>query len=315
MAVDLKKQLSNNIWVEAFRPPSVKDMVLPDKYREDFISYIQEGRIPNLLFYSSSGGTGKTTIAKALCNDLDADMLYINVSKDSSIETLRITITKFACTKSFEGKQKIIVMDEFDGAGTALQKGLRADIESFSNTCRFIFTANYVADIIPQLRDRVMEYDFNYNEPSIKAEMIPKISARVKSIMKSKNIDFDNDVVNNLVEKKFPSIRKTIQLCQQYTRNGRKLDDGVFKLKVLDDTFIKNLKEKKINAVRKYIIEQGIDWSETYSMMYEIVVPELDNSKKPQAIQTLAQYQHWDSSAKDKELNFAACVCSLMAVV
>ena len=134
MAVDLKKQLSNNIWVEAFRPPSVKDMVLPDKYREDFISYIQEGRIPNLLFYSSSGGTGKTTIAKAMCNDLDADMLYINVSKDSSIETLRITITKFACTKSFEGKQKIIVMDEFDGAGTALQKGLRADIESFSNT-------------------------------------------------------------------------------------------------------------------------------------------------------------------------------------
>ena len=268
-----------------------------------------------MLFYSASGGTGKTTVAKALCNDLDADMLYINISKDSGIDTLRNTITKFACTKSLEGKQKIIVMDEFDGAGPALQKGLRADIEQYSSSCRFFFTANYVANIIPQLRSRVQEYNFNFTEQGVRTEMLPNVVKRVSSILKSKNVEFEPEILQSLVEKKFPDIRKTIQLCQQYTSNGRKLDDGVFTLKTLDDSFIENVKSKKINAVRKYVIEQGIDWSETYSMMFNVLVPVIDNAKKPQAIQILAQYQHWDANALDKELNFAACICALMSVV
>lgn len=315
MAPNLKKQLSNNIWVEAYRPPNVKSMVLPKKYMEDFLGFVSSGQVPNLLFYSASGGTGKTTVAKALCNDLDADMLYINISKDSGIDTLRNTITKFACTKSLEGKQKIIVMDEFDGAGPALQKGLRADIEQYSSSCRFFFTANYVANIIPQLRSRVQEYNFNFTEQEVRTEMLPNVVKRVASILKSKNVDFDPEILQSLVEKKFPDIRKTIQLCQQYTSNGRKLDAGVFTLKTLDDSFIENVKSKKINAVRKYVIEQGIDWSETYSMMFNVLVPVIDNAKKPQAIQILAQYQHWDASALDKELNFAACICALMSVV
>lgn len=315
MAPNLKKQLSNNIWVEAYRPPNVKSMVLPKKYMEDFLGFVSSGQVPNLLFYSASGGTGKTTVAKALCNDLDADMLYINISKDSGIDTLRNTITKFACTKSLEGKQKIIVMDEFDGAGPALQKGLRADIEQYSSSCRFFFTANYVANIIPQLRSRVQEYNFNFTEQEVRTEMLPNVVKRVSSILKSKNVEFEPEILQSLVEKKFPDIRKTIQLCQQYTSNGRKLDDGVFTLKTLDDSFIENVKSKKINAVRKYVIEQGIDWSETYSMMFNVLVPVIDNAKKPQAIQILAQYQHWDASALDKELNFAACICALMSVV
>jgi DNA polymerase III delta prime subunit len=315
MAPNLKKQLSNNIWVEAYRPPNVKSMVLPKKYMEDFLGFVSSGQVPNLLFYSASGGTGKTTVAKALCNDLDADMLYINISKDSGIDTLRNTITKFACTKSLEGKQKIIVMDEFDGAGPALQKGLRADIEQYSSSCRFFFTANYVANIIPQLRSRVQEYNFNFTEQEVRTEMLPNVVKRVSSILKSKNVEFEPEILQSLVEKKFPDIRKTIQLCQQYTSNGRKLDDGVFTLKTLDDSFIENVKSKKINAVRKYVIEQGIDWSETYSMMFNVLVPVIDNAKKPQAIQILAQYQHWDANALDKELNFAACICALMSVV
>jgi DNA polymerase III delta prime subunit len=315
MAPNLKKQLSNNIWVEAYRPPNVKSMVLPKKYMEDFLGFVSSGQVPNLLFYSASGGTGKTTVAKALCNDLDADMLYINISKDSGIDTLRNTITKFACTKSLEGKQKIIVMDEFDGAGPALQKGLRADIEQYSSSCRFFFTANYVANIIPQLRSRVQEYNFNFTEQEVRTEMLPNVVKRVSSILKSKNVEFEPEILQSLVEEKFPDIRKTIQLCQQYTSNGRKLDDGVFTLKTLDDSFIENVKSKKINAVRKYVIEQGIDWSETYSMMFNVLVPVIDNAKKPQAIQILAQYQHWDANALDKELNFAACICALMSVV
>lgn len=315
MAVDIKKQLQNNIWVEAFRPPSVKDMVLPDKYREDFVTFIETGKIPNLLFYSSSGGTGKTTVAKALCNDIDAEMLYINISKESGIDVLRTTISKFACTKSFEGKTKVIVMDEFDGAGIALQKGLRADIEAYSNTCRFIFTCNYVSNIIPQLRSRTQEYNFNYTESGIKEELVPKVVSRVKSILTVKKVSFDEETLKSLVEKKFPDIRKTIQLCQQYTQGGKRLDEGVFNLKSLDDNFIESLKAKKINAVRKYVIDNGIDWSEMYSLMFNIVVPIVENSKKPLAIESLAKYQHWDSTAIDKELNFAACICDLMKVV
>ena len=315
MAVDIKKQLKNNQWIEAFRPPSVKDMVLPDIYREDFLSFINEGKIPNMLFYSSSGGTGKTTIAKAICNDLKADMLYINVSKDSGIDTLRTTISKFACTASFEGSQKVVVLDEFDGAGPQLQKGLRADIEAYSNTCRFIFTANYVANILPQLRDRVNEYNFNYTDEETKNEMIPKVVERLKSILKVKKVEYDEDTLSQLVAKNFPSIRKTIKLCQQYTNSGRRLDSGVFSLKTLDDDFIDSLKAKKINAVRKYVIDNGIDWSEMYSLMFNLVVPIVDGAKKPQSIEILAQYQHWDATAMDKELNFAACVCSWMRVI
>lgn len=315
MAVDLKKQLKNNIWVEAFRPPSVKDMVLPDSYRKDFLSFVADGEIPNLLFHSSSGGTGKTTIAKALCNDLDADMLYLNISKESGIDVLRNNISKYAATKSFEGKKKIIVMDEFDGAGPQLQKGLRADIEAYSNTCRFIFTANYVSNIIPQLRSRCQEYNFNYSEDSIKAELLPKVVSRIKSILAVKKVEYDEETLVSLAEKKFPDIRKVIQLCQQYTNGGKKLDSGVFNIKTLDDAFIEGLRSKKINVVRKYVIDNGIDWSETYSLMFNIVVPLLDSPKKPQAIQILAQYQFWDSQAIDKELNFAACICALMPLV
>lgn len=312
MAVDIKKQLQSNIWVEAFRPPSVKDMVLPANYMKDFQTFLAEKNIPNLLFYSSSGGTGKTTIAKAICNDIEADMLYINISKDSGIDTLRTTIARFASTASFEGGQKVIILDEFDGAGIQLQKGLRADIEQFSTTCRFIFTANYVSNILPQLRSRTQEYNFNYTESELRDEMLPKVFNRVKSILTAKKVSYDEDTLKGLIEKKFPDIRKTIQLCQQYTRGGKTLDSGVFNLKTLDENFVDLLKAKKINSVRKYVIDNGIDWSEMYSLMFNIVVPVIDNAKKPMVIEILARYQFWDSTAMDKELNFAACICEIM---
>jgi hypothetical protein len=152
--IDIKKQLSNYLWVEKFRPTTLDssdnykiEIILPKTYKDFFRSLIKDGQIPNLILHSNSPGSGKTSIAKAICYDIDAVYKYINVSEKGGIDTLRNEITKFASMKAFNGKPKIVIMDEFDGASPNLQNGLRAAIEEFKNSCRFIFTCNFITKI------------------------------------------------------------------------------------------------------------------------------------------------------------------------
>lgn len=237
MKTNKRKKYNKFLWVEAFRPEHVKDMLLPDKLKKNFLKLIDEKNIPNLLLYSSSPGVGKTTLAKALCNDIGADYLYINTSSESGIETLRATVKKFASTKSFNGAPKVVIMDEFDGASKNLQQGLRAAIEEFHNVCRFIFMANYISQIIEPLKSRCQVFDMNMTETSTCDEMKPKIKSYLKRLLDFKQISYQDETAEKMVDQYFPDIRNMIQTCQQYSSLNGSIDDNIFSYQKIDEDF------------------------------------------------------------------------------
>jgi len=303
------------LWVESYRPKTVKDMVLPNVYKKTFANMVKEKKIPNLLLYSSSPGVGKTTLAKALCNELDADYKYINVSSQSGIDTLRSTITKFASTKSFSGGQKVVIMDEFDGASKQLQQGLRAAIEEFHKVCRFIFTCNFITQIINPLRSRCQEYDMNFTDKSIVSEMQPMIKNRIDGILKHKKIEADDEAVNKLITTRYPDIRKVIQLCQQYSEMNGNIDMDILNFEKVDEEFYEFVMSKKFNKARRYLIERNYDYTEMFTNLYKEFVPRLEGHLQPQIIIILAEYQYKHSFAVDPELNFAACMLEIMNTI
>ena len=306
------KKYNKFLWVETFRPQTVKDILMPNNIKKQFIKMVKQKSIPNLLLYSSGPGVGKTTLAKALCKDLNADYKYINVSKDSGIDTLRVNIQKFASTKSFSGGQKIVIMDEFDGASKNLQQALRAAIEEFHKVCRFIFTCNYITQIIEPLKSRCQEFDMNYTDSNSLKELKPEIEKRITDILNFKKIEYDVDVIKKLIDVKYPDIRKTIQLCQQYSNTNGIIDNNIFNFEKLDEEFYDYLLKKQFNKARKYVIEKNYDYTEMYSNLYKEFIPKLEKSIQPQAILVIAQYQYWHTNVVDPEINFAACLIELM---
>jgi len=185
-----KKKAAKYLWVEKFRPESIKEMILPLKFKRFFNKVVKDGQLPNLLLASSTPGSGKTTLAKALCTEIDADFIYINISSESGIDTLRTTIREFASTKSFNRRPKVVILDEMDGASAQLQAGLRGFIEEFHSHCRFVMTCNYVSKIIQPLREgRIMEFDFNISDAKTAAEIKPKQVKRLQQICKFEGIE------------------------------------------------------------------------------------------------------------------------------
>lgn len=306
------KRYNKLIWCELYRPQTVEDILMPKDLKKQFLKMVKQQSIPNLLLYSSGPGVGKTTLAKALCRDLSADYKYINVSSESGIDTLRSKIQKFASTKSFSGGQKVVIMDEFDGASKNLQQGLRAAIEEFHKVCRFIFTCNYITQIIGPLKSRCQEFDMNYMDTTSIKELKPEIEDRITKILKHKGIDYDIKTVKKLIDTKYPDIRKTIQLCQQYSNINGSIDKDILTFEKVDEEFYDLLLRKKFNPARRYVIEKNYDYTEMYTNLYKEFVPKLDKPMQPQVILVLAQYQHWHASVADPEINFAACLVELL---
>jgi DNA polymerase III delta prime subunit len=195
----MKKQLSYTLWTEKYRPEKVKDMLLPSNYTKFFKELVKDGEVPNLLLYSSTPGTGKTSIAKALCNEIDADYLYINASSENGIDTIREDVSRFASGKSLSGKKKIVIFDEGEQLSFAAQKAILAMFEKYQNTCRFILTCNYVNKVIPAARSRFQEFDFNMNTKEIREEMIPKVTKHLKGALKFESVEYNDSVVEELL--------------------------------------------------------------------------------------------------------------------
>jgi len=310
-----KRKKNKYIWIEFFRPMSVEDIILPKAYMKTFRKFVEEKEIPNLMLYSSSPGVGKTTLAKALCNDIGADYLYINVSSESGIDTLRTSISRFASTKSFNGKPKIVIMDEFDGASNNLQMGLRAAIEEFHKVCRFIFTCNYITQIKDPVLSRCQVFDMNFTDKKIKDEMVPKVTNRVCKILDFKKVDYDNSVIVKLVEDHYPDIRKTIQICQQYSAVNGVIDSNIFNYEKVDEEFYTYLLNKDFRNARKYLIESNYNYEEMFTNLYHHFVPMLTKEVQPEAIITIAEYMYKNSHSIDKEINFAALMLELMGLI
>ena len=303
------------LWVEKYRPKKIEDCILPENIKKTFKDFLNKGEVPNLLL-SGPAGCGKTTVAKALCNELGVDSYVINGSDEGRfLDTVRNNAKNFASTVSLssEAKHKVIIIDEADNTTPDVQLLLRASIEEFSNNCRFIFTCNYKNKIIEPLHSRCAVVEFGIQGKS-KQEIAAKFFGRLVSILEQERIEADKKVLAELINKHFPDWRRVLNECQRYAVGG-KIDTGILAhfsdVKVND--LIKNLKEKDFPQVRKWCVDNldndpAVLLRRIYDCLYSSLVP----STIPAAVLILAKYQYQIAFVADQEINMLACLTEIM---
>jgi DNA polymerase III delta prime subunit len=302
------------LWVEKYRPATIDECILPEKLKQTFKEYIATGELPTFLF-SGTAGVGKTTVARALCNEVGADVLFINGSDEGrSIDTLRTTIKGFASTVSLTDAKKVVILDEADYMNAqSVQPALRGFIEEFSNNCRFIFTCNFKNKIIEPLHSRCAVIDFkidNAEKPAIAAGFFK----RVTQILKTEGIDYDTKVVVELVNKHFPDYRRILNELQRYSVSG-KIDTGLL-VNMSDEsykTLVMNLKEKDFKKTRQWIAQNSdIETSSLFDHLYEKASEYMEPASIPTMVLLLADYQYKDAFVANHELNTMAAMTEIM---
>lgn len=308
--------MSNDfLWVEKYRPQTVDECILPDETKKMFKGFIEQGEIPNLLL-SGPAGIGKTTIAKALCKELGADVYVINGSDEGRfLDTVRTRAKSFASTVSLTStaKHKVLIIDEADNTTPDVQLLLRAAIEEFQGTCRFIFTCNYKNKIIEPLHSRCSVVDFNVKGRE-KATLAHSFFRRVDSILEQENIKHELKVVAEVVQKYFPDFRRTLNELQRYASRGQ-IDTGL--LAITSDVSIKDLigylKDREFTKMRKWVAsnmdtEPQIIMRKVYDNLYTYLVPK----SIPEAVLVIGEYQYKASFVMDQEINLVAFLTELM---
>lgn len=304
------------LWVEKYRPKTVDDAILPKHLKKTFKEILKTGEIPNLLF-TGTAGVGKTTIAKALCNELGLDYLLVNGSEEGNIDTLRNKIKHFASTVSLQGGYKVVILDEADYLNPqSTQPALRGFIEEFSNNCRFIMTCNFKNRIIEPLHSRCSVVEFNIAKKDM-PDLCGSFMKRVGTILDGENVEYDQAVIAELIMKHMPDWRRVLNELQRYSVSG-KIDTGI--LVSLSEVSIGNLmnamKDKNFKKMRQWVTD-NIDqepaalFRKVYDNMAEYVEPQ----SIPQLVLILADYQYKNSFVADHELNMVACCTEIMAGV
>lgn len=302
------------LWVEKFRPKTVDECILSKQQKEYFKNLVKNGEIQNMLLCGTAG-TGKTTVARALCEELNSDYIIINGSEESGIDVLRTKIKQFASTVSFTGNTKVVILDEADYLNpNSTQPALRGFIEEFANNCRFIFTCNFKNRIIAPLHSRCAVVEFkipNKEKPVIAGEFFKRIT----NILDDEKIAFDQKVVAKVVEKHFPDFRRTLNELQRYSQTGT-IDEGIL-VNLADvnmNDLVSAVKDKDWKKMRTWVVSNlDQDPASLFRKVYDTFVP-LTN-QVPQLVLTIADYQYKSAFVADQEINLVACLTEIMASV
>jgi len=304
------------LWCEKYRPKTIADCILPPRIKSTFESIVKGGELHNMLL-TGTAGLGKTTVAKALCNELGLDYLLINGSEESGIDTLRNKIKQFASSVSLQGGYKVVILDEADYLNPqSTQPALRGFIEEFSSNCRFILTCNFKNRIIEPLHSRCSVIEFNL----AKKDMPPLLAAfmkRTSMILESESVSYEKQVIAELIVKHSPDWRRVINELQRYSVSGV-IDSGI--LVSLSEVSLKDLmvslKDKNFKKMRQWVVDNiDSEPASIFRKVYDNMGEYIEPRSIPQVVLILADYQYKNSFVADHELNIVACMTELMANV
>ena len=304
------------LWVEEYRPKTIDDCILPQSLKTLFTSFVQKGELSNLLL-SGTSGIGKTTVAKALCEQLNCDWIMINGSEEGGIDVLRNKIKNFASTVSLSGGKKVVILDEADYLNPqSTQPALRGFIEEFHKNCRFILTCNFKNRLIDPLHSRFSTIEFRIANKD-KPKLASKLFERAVYILKEQNVDYEEPVLAELIKKHFPDFRKLINELQRYSVSG-KIDAGIL-VNISNEnlkTLMTHLKNKEFSDMRKWVVQNlDNDPVRIFRKMYDTLYSNLEPSTIPHAVLIIADYQYKSAFVADQEINLVACLTELMSQV
>jgi DNA polymerase III delta prime subunit len=305
--------MSDFLFVEKYRPKTVADCILPDRIKKVFQEYVDSGNIPNLML-TGSAGVGKTTVARAMCEQLGINHLFINSSEERGIDMLRTRIKSYASTVSLTGGRKVIILDEADYLTPEAQAGLRGAIEEYSSNCTFIFTCNFKSRLIDALHSRCSVVDFSLRQDE-KPKMAMQLFKRLSNILEKENITYDKTVLQQIVGKYFPDYRRTLNELQRYSSSGT-IDVGT--LAQISDVrkiseLVGFLKEGNFGEMRKWVVANSdIEPARIYRRIYDSLFEFFKPESIPQAVVIIGKYQYQSSFVADQEINLVACLTEMM---
>ena len=303
------------LWCEKYRPKTVEDTILDPKLKTTFQKIVETGEIPNMLF-TGTAGLGKTTVAKAICNELGLDFIVVNGSEEGNIDTLRGKIKQFASSVSLSGGYKVVILDEADYLNPqSTQPALRGFIEEFSKNCRFILTCNFKNRIIEPLHSRCGVYEFNTSKKQM-AQLCSQFMKRLQNILEKEKVEYNNDVLAGLIMKYAPDWRRILNEAQRGSIGGT-INSNVL---VTDNSqysdLYKHVKEKDFKKMRQWVVNNmDVEPASVFRGIYDSMEEYVDPASIPQLVLILADYQHKNAFVADHELNLVACLTECMANV
>ena len=300
------------LWTEKYRPKKIENCILPDRLKKPFQEYVNQKSIPNLLL-TGGAGVGKTTVAKAMCEEVGCDYLVVNGSDENGVDVIRFKIKNYASSMSLSGGRKVVIIDEADYLTANAQAILRNAIEEFAINCSFIFTCNYKAKIIEPLHSRCAVIDFGLKNPE-KSSMASQFFKRLQNVLESEKIEYDDKVVVELVKKHFPDFRRVLNELQRYSQFG-KIDTGILAQigNVQLNEIITHIKAKDFGAIRKWVALNDLDSNTVFRQIYDTLYDIMKPQSIPRAVVILADYQYKAAFVADYEINLSACLIELMA--
>jgi|TARA_B100002019_G_C21274717_1_gene604638 DNA polymerase III delta prime subunit len=312
----METRMSNEfLWVEKYRPQTIEDCILPDTLKQTFQKIVDGGELPNMMF-TGTAGLGKTTVARALCNQLNLDHIVINGSEEGNIDTLRGKIKQFASSVSLSGGYKVVILDEADYLNPqSTQPALRGFIEEFSRNCRFILTCNFKNRIIEPLHSRCGVYEFNTTKSEMQG-LCGSFMKRLQNILSQEKVDFKNEVLAEVISKYAPDWRRILNETQRNSISGRLTVDALVSDNDQYSDLYKHLKNKDFKKMRSWVVNNiDVEPASIFRGIYNTMNGNVQSTSIPQLVLILADYQYKNAFVADHELNLVACLTEVMANV